>query len=73
MGLNMLPETLGTAELATLLQKSEKTIKKDVTVAPWRLPPRVRIPGSRRVMWLRETVIDWLKKHQEEEHEDVYA
>jgi len=69
----MLPETLGTAELAVLLHKSEKTIKKDLSVAPWRLPPRVRVPGSRRVMWLRETVYQWLKKHQESEHEDVYA
>lgn len=69
----MLPETLGTADLAALLHKSEKTIKRDVTTAPWRLPPRVRIPDSRRVMWLRETVMDWLKKHQEEDHEDVYA
>ena len=69
----MLPETLGTAEMAVLLRKTEKTIKKDVTVAPWTLPPRVRIPGSRRVMWLRETVMDWLKKHQEKENEDVYA
>lgn len=69
----MLPETLGTAELAALLHKSEKTIKKDVTVAPWTLPPRVRIPGSRRVMWLRETVMEWLRKHQEEEHAKLYA
>ena len=69
----MLPETIGTAELAALLHKTEKTIKKDVSVAPWRLPPRVLIPGSRRVMWLRETVIEWLKKHQDKEHEDVYA
>jgi predicted DNA-binding transcriptional regulator AlpA len=64
----MLPETMGTAEMAVLLHKSERTIKKDVSVAPWTLPPRVRIPGSRRVMWLRSTVYDWLKKHQEKEH-----
>lgn len=64
----MLPETMGTAEMAVLLHKSELTIKKDVSVAPWTLPPRVRIPGSRRVMWLRSTVYDWLKKHQEKEH-----
>lgn len=69
----MLPETMGIAELAALLHKSEKTIKKDVSVAPWRLPPRVKIPDSRRVMWLRETVIDWLRKHQVTENEDVYA
>lgn len=68
----MLPETLGTAELAQILLKSEKTIKKDVTVAPWTLPPRVRIPGSRRVMWMRATVVDWLQKHQEKEHENLY-
>lgn len=69
----MLPETLGTADLAVLLHKSEKTIKRDVSTAPWTLPPRVRIPGSRRVMWLRSTVIEWLNKHQDQEHEDVYA
>lgn len=61
-------DTMGVAELAALLHKTERTVKKDVSVAPWRLPPRVRIPGSRRVMWLRSTVMDWLQKHQEDEH-----
>lgn len=69
----MLRETLGTADIAQLLHKSEKTVKRDVTTAPWRLPPRVRIPNSRRVMWLRSTVEAWLQKHQEQEHEDVYS
>lgn len=64
----MLRETLGVSELAELLHKSEKTIKKDSSVAPWRLPPRVRIPGSRKCVWLRSTVVDWLQKHQEKEH-----
>lgn len=64
----MQPETMGVAELAALLHKTERTVKKDVSVAPWRLPPRVRIPGSRRVMWLRATVLEWLQQHQEKEH-----
>ena len=58
-------QTLTIKDLAKILNKSEKTIKNDVSRAPERLPPRLRIPGSDRVLWRAKTVCEWLEKHEE--------
>lgn len=54
-------EIIGIRELAVILHKSEASISADVTRAPHRLPPRIVIPGSRKVLWRLSTVEQWLK------------
>lgn len=57
-------QTLTIKDLAVILKKSEKTIKNDVSRAPERLPPRLKIPGSDKVLWRANTVREWLAKHE---------
>jgi predicted DNA-binding transcriptional regulator AlpA len=57
-------KTLGPDELATLLHRSVSTIKTDCRRRPQTLPPRLRIPGSTRLMWLEADVLDWLEQHR---------
>ncbi len=62
--------TLGVAELAALLHKTEATIYTDLCRAPNRLPPRLKLPGGARLIWLEETVHQWLLQHIEGHTED---
>ena len=55
--------TLTIEDLAHILKKSVRTIKNDVSRAPERLPPRLKIPGSDKVLWRANTVRDWLASH----------
>lgn len=60
-----MPELLGFDELAELLHRSRSTIKKESSQAPWKLPPRIKLPGSRKPLWLKADVIKWLEQHRE--------
>ena len=56
--------TIDAAELgARYLHKSEGTVWADLARAPDRLPPWVRIPGSRKTLWLESEVLAWIQKH----------
>jgi predicted DNA-binding transcriptional regulator AlpA len=57
-------ETLGIKDLAEILKKSRYSIATDVTKAPHKLPPRLMLPGNRRVLWLRSDVEKWLNAHR---------
>ena len=58
--------TLDAAELGSrFLYKTEGTIWADLCRAPARLPPPVRIPGTRKTLWLESTVVAWLHACQE--------
>jgi len=54
--------TLTPKDLAPLLGRAESTIKTDVRRRPDTLPPRLRIPGSNRLIWLEKDVVAWLNK-----------
>lgn len=54
-------ETIGIKEVAGILHKSVASVQKDVTRNPEALPPRLNIPGNRRVLWLKTDVIEWLQ------------
>ena len=54
-------ETMGIEELAILLHKIPQTIRKDLGRRPESLPPRLIIPGSRRLVWLKQDVRTWLE------------
>lgn len=47
-------------ELAAALGYSLKTVYKMRSIAPHRLPPSMRLPGSRRVVWMTDDVRAWL-------------
>lgn len=53
-------------DLAPLLNRAVSTIKTDVRRRPETLPPRFKIPGSNRVMWLESDVLEWIQKCREE-------
>ncbi len=55
-------KTLTPEDLAPLLGRAVSTIKTDVRRRPNTLPPRLRIPGSNRVLWLEEDVVKWINR-----------
>lgn len=64
--MHIAPKLLTVKELAVLLRKTQRTIEVDVTRRPQSLPPRFRIPGSRRVLWLEADVFKWMDKHRDQ-------
>lgn len=60
-------ETIDIDGLAKILNRSPQTISSQASKHPERLPPRVRLPGSRRVLWLKKDVEEWLEKHRDKE------
>lgn len=57
-------ETLTIHDLSAVLHKSTGSIYNDLTRNPKSLPPRIAIPGSIRLLWLRDDVEAWLKSHR---------
>lgn len=49
--------------LATLLQRSPETIRKDLARNPAAVPPRVLLPGTRLLRWRVADVDGWLRAH----------
>jgi hypothetical protein len=52
---------IGPEELATLLQRNVATLKVDCRRKPESLPPRLEIPGCKRLLWLESDVLTWLE------------
>lgn len=57
-------KTLGPDELAQVLRRSASTIKADASRRPQTLPPRLKIPGNRTLLWLETDVLEWLEAHR---------
>ena len=57
-------QTLTIKDLAVILNRSPATIATEVTKHPNKLPPRLQLPGSRRVLWLQSDVEDWINEHK---------
>jgi zona occludens toxin (predicted ATPase) len=53
-------ELLDVSQIATLLRKTVPSIRSDVCRNPSALPPRCKLPGSRRLLWRAEDVSTWL-------------
>lgn len=51
-------------ELSQILRRAESTIRVDVTRRPHALPPILRVPGSRSILFV--DVEGWIKKHTAE-------
>ena len=54
------PELVGPEYLSTLLKRKESTIRVDARRRPDSLPPRLEIPGTRGLFWVKEDVLLWL-------------
>lgn len=56
------PELVGPDYLATLLKRTESTVRVDANRNPESLPPRYIIPGKKRnaMIWAKQDVIDWM-------------
>lgn len=52
---------IGPDELAAILHRKVTTLKVDCCRKPDSLPPRLRIPGSKKMLWLESDVIVWLE------------
>ena len=56
-------ELLTIDDLAVLLHRSRATVKRESSQAPWKLPPRVKLPGCRKPLWRREDVTRWIEEY----------
>lgn len=54
-------KTLDANDLARMLKRAPDTIRTDARRRPASLPPRLKIPGSGRLLWLEEDVKIWLE------------
>jgi predicted DNA-binding transcriptional regulator AlpA len=54
-------KTLTPEDLSPLLGRAVSTIKTDARRKPESLPPRLRIPGSKKLLWLESDVVEWLR------------
>lgn len=61
----MMDKLMTVDDLAGVLRRSPKTVRSDVTRRPETLPPRVRVPGGRKVLWRAADVAAWLEEKVE--------
>lgn len=54
------PNVVGPEYLVPLLHRAISTIKVDARARPETLPPRLKIPGSAKLLWLESDVLEWL-------------
>lgn len=54
--------TITVEELAEVIGRKASTIRADIHRRPSTLPPRLRIPGSTRLLWLESDVRSWLEQ-----------
>jgi hypothetical protein len=59
-------KTLGVEELSVLLRRAVDTIRSDARRRPETLPPRIVIPGTSKLLWLEEDVVNWMKEHRDD-------
>lgn len=52
--------------LASLIGRKTSTIRADLSRRPWTLPPAIRV--GKRTIWLVESVLAWLKEHEQVFH-----
>ena len=54
---------IGIDELSLMLDRSTNTLRVDSTRRPETLPPRVKLPGSRRILFKIGDVRKWIDDH----------
>ncbi|MHB1936872.1 MAG: helix-turn-helix transcriptional regulator [Acidobacteriaceae bacterium] len=59
-------QTFNTDQMAEIFgYHSRRSFTNELSRNPWKFPPPVRIPGKRRLIWLRDVVLAWLLQHCE--------
>jgi predicted DNA-binding transcriptional regulator AlpA len=58
--------TFNIEQLAKILDISEATLRKKLCVEPESLPPRLKLPKGRKVLWLKDDVEEWLRSHRDQ-------
>ena len=59
-------KTLGIDDLSTILRRAVPSIRADICRKPESLPPRIKMPGSSRLLWLESDVFKWLAANRSE-------
>jgi len=52
---------LGVEDVAKLLHRTVETVKTDIRRKPESLPPRFRVPNTKRLLWLESDVLVWME------------
>ena len=60
-------EVLAVEQLSRLIHKSPSSIRSDASRNPAALPPICRLPGNKRLLWLRKDVMTWLSSFVQHE------
>ena len=60
------PELLTISDIAKLLRRAPTTVATEVSRAPHKLPPRLCLPGSRKILWLKSDVEAWINEHRQQ-------
>lgn len=55
-------KTMGVDELSHLIFRAVPTIKNDLYRKPKSLPPRIVMPGSKKLVWLEADVFAWMEQ-----------
>lgn len=58
------PNIVGPEYVSKLLGKEISTIRCDARRKPWTLPPRLLLPGSSKLMWVEEDILDWVNLYR---------
>lgn len=58
-------ELFDVTQIAALLRKTVPSVRSDASRNPSALPPRCKLPGSRRLLWRAEDVHAWLASYVE--------
>ncbi|KAB0472443.1 helix-turn-helix domain-containing protein [Ralstonia insidiosa] len=57
-------ELLTLSQLCPLLHRKASTVYSDIAAGRFdRLPPILRLPGQRRLLWRKEDVVKWIERH----------
>lgn len=61
----LLPKIMTVPEVARYMRLSAASIHTMLLRNPAALPPRLNIPGRKHVLWLAESVVAWVREHEE--------
>jgi len=57
-------ELLTLSQLCPLLHRKPATVYSDIASGRFdRLPPILRLPGQRKLLWRKQDVLDWIERH----------
>ncbi|WP_434108134.1 helix-turn-helix transcriptional regulator [Paraburkholderia caffeinilytica] len=64
MPTELLVELLTLSQLCPLLHRKPATVYADIAAKRFdRLPPLVRLPGQRKLLWRKQDVFEWIEQH----------